>query len=95
MSVLFEISAVEKEIKNGNYNLEDRIMNLRQLILADSDDHPLIPKETKTHALQIWNIAVKLQRTILKLSIPDQSTLRLALIPQLRILAVDIFGKYM
>lgn len=95
MSVLFEISAIEKEIKNGNYNLEDRIMNLRQLILADFDDHPLIPKEAKTHALQIWNIAVKLQRTILKLSIPDQSTLRLALIPQFRILAVDIFGKYM
>ncbi|OHS94064.1 hypothetical protein TRFO_39750 [Tritrichomonas foetus] len=96
MSISFEVEQLEKCASGGDYNLSDRITNLSHL-LVDSEiaDIQLTPNEAKNLALHIWNTAVKLQRVIPKANPEDQATLKLSIIPQLRILTVNVFEKHL
>lgn len=94
MSVSFEVNVLEKELNTGNYDVSDKISNIRTLLLSEDNENNLSLKEAKMIALRIWNITVKLQRLIGVSNASDTSTLRLLIIPQLRILTVDIYKKY-
>lgn len=94
MSISFEVNTLEKEIEAGNFDLSDKISNIRTLLLSEDNKDRFSTKEAKIVALRIWNITVKLNRLVPVVSESDKSTLRLLLIPTMRILTVDIYQKY-
>lgn len=94
MSISFEVSVLEKEIEAGNFDLSDKVANIRTLLLSEDNKDRFSSKEAKIIALRIWNITVKLNRLISMANESDKSTLRLLLIPTMRILTVDIYKNY-
>ncbi|KAK8890233.1 hypothetical protein M9Y10_035005 [Tritrichomonas musculus] len=94
MSVSLDIRALEKEIEAGNFILSDRIENIRKNLLLNENDQ-ISNIEGKTISLCIWNIAIKLQRKHSSINKSDVTEQQFAIIPTLRILATDIYQKYM
>lgn len=94
MSILFEVNVLKKEVEAGNFDLSDKILNIRTLLLSEDTKNRFSSKEAKTVALRTWNITVKLHRLIHMANDSDKSTILLSLIPSIRILTVDIYQKY-
>ena len=96
MSTSSQVALLENEAESDFDGLLERITNIRESLVEN--DQNLIgnisSSEGRTFAIHIWNVAVKLQNRIPNLKPDESSVLKLTIIPQLRILSVDILKKF-
>lgn len=93
MFVYLEVDALQKDIKERNYDIADKIANIRKLLLFEESSQ-IFPNEAKTIAAHIWNSAIKLQRFLSDLNESNDSSLKMMIIPSMKILAAEIYQKF-
>lgn len=93
MFVYLEVDALQKDIKERNYDIADKIANIRKLLLFEESSQ-IFPNEAKTIAAHIWNSAIKLQRFLSDLNESNNSSLKMMIIPSMKILAAEIYQKF-
>lgn len=93
MSVFDIVLDLEKEIDEHNFNVDEKIACIRDTLVPDNE-YQISSRDAKLLAIRIWDISNKLRKLIPNTNDLDKSKLQYSLIPELKLLATDIYQKY-
>lgn len=93
MSLAVAISSICNSINEGKLDIMAEIDNVRHILIDDSSIS-LNTYQVREQILQLWNYVVTLTQRLTKYSSPDQETLRIHVLPSIRLLVVDTLEKY-
>lgn len=93
MLALSEVFDLQKDIDDRNFDVDEKIANIRNILFSE-DENQLSSEDAKNITNHICDIAIKLKNLVHIVDDFDQSKLQSSIIPEIKLLATELYQKY-